>query len=198
MSKEKNIDSFSPFLVAVQNNAVIVSVVIGEDRFPPILSKITPWVMELSEDCLEIFEEKGKLDPVVTSIQKKSKHGIKKVEIGLVKKMQGGTGVQLFKKGINLFNMALRMEFHFLYDEESIVLLCEGFTVAPKLIEWLKAADIAYEDPFHLEELFSKPLTPSAGVYIERNFSSMLQAVKDKKYHVPYMNFVNSSSDKKK
>lgn len=177
MSKEENIDRYSPFEEAVKDSAVFVNVLINEQLYPEQFF-ITPfWLLEFQEEMIVFNEADGKGHQ---ALRKTAASGIEKVELGFVRI----TPVSVMS-GISI---ALRIEVHFKYSK-SIVLLCNSYSCAPEIISWLEKHHISFADPFNLADFFRQTFKERHAYYVYEHIDEMLAPIADKKYHVMYKSF---------
>lgn len=174
MSKNKNVDMYSPFLAGVKNDAVLVTIIIEGERYPSKMFKQTPWYLVFEDDYIKFVEEKGK---EVEVLKKTAKYGIEKVELGVIRRPSGG-GLY----GYLLLD--LRVELFFKYDTESIVVVCDAFSFAEGLFQWLEKNEIPVVDPLDMRGLLNKELDKPLREYL----LEILTDTSNEKYKYTYKN----------
>lgn len=183
MSKEKNINLNAPFFAATKNNATFVSIIIDNQRYPAINYRRTPWILDLSEDYLQIKKESGKNSPTYETIMKKARYGIERVELGVVRKMTSVLSMPTL----------LRIEIYFQYNADSFVLLCDMLSAAPKVIAWAHDQQIEIIDPFQLDKLFQTKKDPVN--YIKENIHRLIDQVNIEKYTNLYVTYLENEEN---
>lgn len=181
MSKTKNIDFVSPYLEAIQESAVMVSIMIGGKRRPAKAYKESPWIINFTEGYIEVDEEGKGFRPKRENVKKISRYGIEKMELGVIQKPMGPSmGRSATRRTL------LRLEIDLKYGA-SEVWICDGLSLAPAIMNWLTSNEIPIIDPFNLATLFTEKEDPAA--YLKENFKELAQG--KEKYAEVYVDYLD-------
>lgn len=179
MSKTKNIDFVSPYFEAVQENAVMVSIIINDKRKPAKAYKESPWVIEFIDGYIKVEAEENGFRPKKENVKRIARYGIEKMELGVVQKSMGPA---LSRSAMR--RTLLRLEVDLKYGETE-VWICDSLSLVPDIFEWLWDNEVTIIDPFDLKKMFEEKADPIA--YLKDSFKELAQG-KDK-YEEVYVDY---------
>lgn len=127
---------------AVNGGKVIISISMGNNRFPSKTYSRSHWVVELSDMEIRIINERRKeiaKEMLITDIDK--------VTINVAKGFNNAPGQYM--------TQTICCEIAVNINEKEYCFICEDLKVIPLLLKWMKENNIRYIDPYNLEGMYS-------------------------------------------